>query len=120
MGVFERLTNLQNEKKFVPKPLSKKELGRPEPEKKIITPESVFIKNVESIIKKIEEIKAKMKNDTEMYLSNYSDLQRLERKFIELINKEEEEIKFMDLPELFLKRLEKTKSSLRTIKTFKH
>jgi len=111
MGVFEDLTGINNEKHFVPK--QNNEPAR----KKIITPENVFIKQMDVIIRKLDETRAKMMDkDTSMYLSYYTDLQRYEQEFVTVLKKNEEEMRFMDLSETFIRRIQKTKATLRTVK----
>ncbi|MFH1456171.1 MAG: hypothetical protein ABIF40_04440 [archaeon] len=111
MGIFEDITGLHDEKHFVPK--SNNEPNK----KKIITSESVFIKQIDVIIRKLDEVKTKMMDkDTSMYLSYYTDLQRLEQEFVTVLKKNEEEMRFMDLSETFIRRIDKTKATLRTVK----
>lgn len=77
----------------------------------IITPEAVFMRKAEKIINNLESIRKKMLSDTGQYLSLFYELKKAENEFINLL--QEKEVKFLDLPENFVRKLEEIKAKIR-------
>lgn len=100
---LERLKNSSSDFAFEPKK-----------EEKLITPENLYMRKVEKVIQNIDSLRTKMHSGTDQYLSLFHELKIAETEFVTLI--EDPEIKFMDLPDLFLSRVEMTKKKLLTKK----
>lgn len=83
-------------------------------EEKLVTSESLYMKKVEKAIQNIESLRNKMHSGTDQYLSLFHELKIAESEFTLLIDNPE--TKFMDLPDLFLARVENTKKKLLTQK----
>jgi hypothetical protein len=99
----DRLSRVKESSPWVRKPLSEDEL-RPEPGAKRISPESVFMKKVEKVMKKHDETKKRMLSDSGQYLSLYHELKRAEQDFLFLY--EDKERTFLDLPEVFEQKMD--------------
>ena len=83
-------------------------------EKKLLTPETIYMKKVDTVIATIEFLRTKMHSGTDQYLSLYHELKKAEADFIALLD--DPENKFMDLPGIFINRVENTKKILLTKK----
>jgi len=86
----------------------------PQPEKKFLTPESEYMKKVEKAMTSIETLRTKMHSGTDQYISLYQELKKAEEDFLVLLQNPEE--KFMDLPHVFVSKVELTKKRLLTKK----
>jgi len=104
-----RLRRIKQRPVRVREPLSRDELGI-EPRKKLISPESVYMKKVEKVISKHGETKRKMLSDTGQYLSLYHELKKSEDDFLALLN--DPEVKFLDLPDVFLRKVADMKQEI--------
>jgi hypothetical protein len=100
---LERLKNSTSDFTFEPKK-----------EEKLITPEALFMRKVEKSIQSIDSLRSKMHSGTDQYLSLFHELKVAEAEFVSLLD--DPETKFMDLPDLFLSRVENTKKKLLTKK----
>ena len=100
---LERLKNSTSDFTFEPKK-----------EEKLITPEAIYMRKVEKTIQTVDSLRNKMHSGTDQYLSLFHELKIAEIEFVKLI--EDPETKFMDLPDLFLSRVENTKKKLLTKK----
>lgn len=81
---------------------------KPEPQ---ITPETIFMRKVEKAIQKIESIRKKMLSDSAQYLSLFYELRKAEDEFLMLLD--DKEMKFLDLPDSFMKLIDSTKAKIR-------
>ena len=79
----------------------------PRKEEKLITPEALYMRKVEKAIQVVESLRNKMHSGTDQYLSLFHELKIAEAEFVAMID--DPETKFMDLPDLFLSRIENTK-----------
>jgi hypothetical protein len=107
--VRERLEKLKERKPYVNMPLSRDDLN-PQPTKKLLTPESVFIKKIDKMANHVINLKKKMHKDSGSYLSLYYDLKKAEKTLLNTI--EDPEIQFMDLPQIWIDRIENIKAKL--------
>lgn len=111
--VRDRLERLMKEKKPVFRPVDDV-LGEPEPaeeKQKVITPEVQFQRKIDKAISNIESLKKRMNEGNGNYLSLIYDIRKAEDEFLSLLDKEE--MQFLDLPEVFMKRIEETKAKIR-------
>lgn len=111
-SVRERLENLKKNPKCVPKPLAiiPQRDGRPTSES-MLTFERLFQQKVDKAITKIESIKEKMKS-SETFTSYFYDLKKAEQEFLDLLKTAEE--KRVEFPDNFNKKIEETKSKIRS------
>ena len=86
----------------------------PRKEEKLITPEALYMRKVEKAIQVVESLRNKMHSGTDQYLSLFHELKIAEAEFVAMID--DPETKFMDLPDLFLSRVDNTKKKLLTKK----
>ena len=98
----DRLRKIKQQPIRVRQPLSRDELGL-EPVKKLISPESVYMKKVEKVISKHAETKRKMLSDTGQYLSLYHELKKAEDDFLALLD--DPDVKFLELPDVFVQKV---------------
>lgn len=104
-SIRERLERLRNTPTKSLEPLQKD--PRVEEAKRMISPESVFMKKVEKAMMQHSDIKKKMLSDSGQYLSLYYELNKAEESFLSLVN--DPEVKFLDLPDVFMQRVETMK-----------
>lgn len=112
VSVKERLEKLKENPLQVPKPLD----IIPERDVRPIgdgmfTFERVFQQKVEKLIKKIESIKSKMAT-SDTFVNYFYDLKKVEKEFLELLEKAEE--KHVDFPDNFVKKIDLVKSKIRS------
>ena len=105
----ERLERLQRSTRAVRQPLTRDELD-PRPSQKLITPESVYMRKVEKVMTRHANTKKKMLADTGQYLSLYHELKKLEEDFLALLD--DPEIKFLDLPRVFVQKVNAMKARI--------
>ncbi len=98
----ERLERLKAKPIRVREPLTRDELS-PNPSRALLTPESVYMKKVEKVMKNHAETKRKMLSDSGQYLSLYYELKKAEDDFLALLS--DHEVKFLDLPDAFLQKV---------------
>jgi len=110
----ERLRRLKERPGWAFKPLDKEFLNKMEPSKVIKTPETEMQNKIEKAMKKVEDIRNKMK-DASNYLSLYYDLKKAQDEFLQLVD-EMENGNFLDFPDSFVKRVNNFKSGLRIIR----
>tara|TARA_Y100000310_G_scaffold313633_1_gene362197 strand:- start:723 stop:1073 length:351 start_codon:yes stop_codon:yes gene_type:complete len=108
-SVRERLERMQNSPRRVAPPLSRDEIN-PRLEKVLLSPESVFIRKIEKVMKRIECLKKKMNSDSGQYLSLYYDLKKAEIEFLELIN--HPEVQYLDLSDIFMSKAKALKKEI--------
>ena len=108
-SVRERLERMQNKPRRVAPPLSKDELD-PRPEKVLLSPESVFMRKLEKVMKRISELKKKMNSDSGQYLSLYYDLKKAEQEFLELVD--HPEVQYLDLSDIFMSKVKELKKEI--------
>jgi hypothetical protein len=109
-SVRERLEKLKNQPRRVEPALRPNEIA-PSAEKVLLSPESVFMRKVEKLMKGIDELKKKMHSDTGQYLSLYYDLKKAEQDFIEAV--EDADMDYLDVPRVFLQKIEQYKSKIK-------
>ena len=107
-SIRERLQRLQNTPSRPIEPLVR-DPGAQEV-RKILSPESVFMKKVEMVMTQYAEIKRKMLSDSGQYLSLYYELHKAEETFVTLV--EDPEVKYLDLPEVFLQKVDALKQNI--------
>jgi hypothetical protein len=73
----------------------------------LLSPEITFIRKIESLIKEIQVIRRKMRADSGQYLSLYYDMKKAKKVFLEAI--EDPEMQYLDLSDVFLKRVNEMK-----------
>jgi len=83
-------------------------------EEKLLTPETMYMKKVDKAISQVEALRTKMHSGTDQYISLYQELKVAEDEFVKLLVDPEE--KFMDLPAVFVNKVENTKKKLLTKK----
>jgi len=108
-----RLERLKQNPVNVRRPLTVDDLD-PQPSKRLITPETVYMRKVERVMMKHTETKRKMLSGSDQYLSLYHELKKAENDFLDLLA--DPEIKYLDLPDVFLQKIEEMKKKLQTIK----
>jgi len=86
-------------------------------ERKFFSSETVYMKKVEKMIHQIESLRTKMHSGTDQYISLYQELKKAEEDFLSLTQDLEQ--KSMDLPAVFLSRVEEVKKKLLTKKGMK-
>ncbi len=99
----DRLSRLKESDRVVRQPLSKDDLD-PQPSRALISPESIYMKKVEKVMKKHEQTKKNMLSDSGQYLSLYHELKKAEQDFLDLY--EDHERKFLDLPAVFERKMD--------------
>lgn len=75
--------------------------------------EKPFLKEVERKLKRLENLRLKMKNNPGSYLSLFYDLKKAEKEFLSELKKAEEAM--VDFPGHIKMRIDKEKSSIKTI-----
>lgn len=83
-------------------------------ENKLLTPESIYMKKVERALAVVEALRSKMHTGTDQYISLYQELKFAEDEFVKLL--EDPDRKFMDLPSVFLNRMDTANKKLITRK----
>jgi hypothetical protein len=106
----ERLERIKHKGSSVRMPLSNDDLD-PQPMKKLLTPESVYMKKIDKLIHNLAGLKKKMHADSGSYLSLYYDLKKAEKELLEAI--EDPEKQFMDLPEIWVQKIEDLKLKIK-------
>lgn len=101
-SIRERLERLKNTPPRSFEPLQRD--PRVEEAKRMISPESVFMKKVEKVMIQYGDVKKKMLSDSGQYLSLYYELKKAEEAFLALVN--DPEVKFLDLPDVFMQKVE--------------
>ena len=86
----------------------------PVQEKKLLSPETIYMKKVEKAMTQIETLRTKMHSGTDQYISLYQELKKAEEDFLSFLKDPEE--KYMDLPPVFVSKVEATKKKLLTKK----
>ena len=103
-SIKERLERLQKSPPKVTLPFAEEEreveVERRQP---TITPETVYMRNIEKLMTNLETLKAKMKQDSGQYLSMYYDMKKAEKEFLDAIN--DPETKLYDLPDTFIHKV---------------
>ena len=108
----DRLERLKNSSSYGDFEIKRKE--EPSAEKKLFTPETVYMKKVDKIIGEIESLRTKMHSGTDQYISLYQELKKAEEDFLSLLQDPEQ--KCMDLPAAFISKVDNTKKKLLTKK----
>jgi len=111
--VRERLEKLKNQSYRPGLPLSEDEIN-PRPEKVLLSPESIFMKKIEKLMKKIVGVKQKMHSDSGQYLSLYYDLKKFETEFLETVD--DPEIQYLDLPDIFVQKIDEFRQKIKNKK----
>ena len=110
-SVRERLEKLKKEHKSVPKPLDEiPDRNRPVGDN-MFTFERMFQQKIEKAIRKIENMKERMKT-SENFVNYFYDLKQAENEFLELLSKAEE--KHVDFPDNFIQRISSIKDKIRS------
>lgn len=101
--VRDRLEKLKNRPTSGIPPIRREPTG----DSILLSPEITFIRRVESLIKNIQVIQRKMRSDSGQYLSLYYDMKKAQKEF--LTATEDPEMQYLDLSDVFLKRVEEMK-----------
>jgi hypothetical protein len=104
----ERLERLRNKGPVRP-PLSREDLDS-EPTKKLLSPESLYMKKVDKLVTNMINLKKKMSGDSGSYLSLYYDLKKAEKQFLDAL--EDPEVQFLDMPEFWTQKIEDIKKQV--------